>query len=61
MPDRPKEQGRNEKLDELATEEEKHRKQLLMQGGSIAVYKDMMRNYKSQHKKYLDAIRFKSK
>ena len=34
---------------------------LIWQGGSEAVYKDMIRNYKSTHKKYLDAIRFKAK
>ena len=33
----------------------------MMIGGSDAVYKDMMRHYKSNHKKYLDAIRFKGK
>lgn len=33
----------------------------MWQGGSEAIYKDMIRNYKTTHKKYLDAIRFKAK
>jgi hypothetical protein len=50
---------KNEKLDDIADEELRRQKMLVMFGGHEAVYKDMIKNINTSTKKFLDAIRFK--